>query len=87
VSRLEDFGIRLMVQGPAVSIYVREECIAVVGGTQGSTGLLTPQGLAYLVWREGQPILASKSGEVPATSEQVEAIRKFSDDLKAALNS
>jgi hypothetical protein len=86
VSRLEDFGIRLMVQGPAVSIYVREDCIAVVGGTQGSTGMLTPQGLAFLVWREGQPVLASKGVETPATPEQVEAIRKFSEDLKAALN-
>jgi hypothetical protein len=87
VSRLEDFGIRLMVQGPAVSIYVREDCIAVVGSTQGSTGMLTSQGLAYLVWRDGQPVLASKGVEVPATPEQVEAIRKFSEDLKAALNS
>ena len=75
-----------MVQGPVVSIYVREECIAVVGGTQGSTGMLTPQGLAYLIWREGQPFLASKGAEVPATPEQVEAIRKFSEDLKSALN-
>jgi hypothetical protein len=86
VSRLEDFGIRLMVQGPAVSIYVREECIAVVGGTQGSTGILTPQGVAYLVWRDGQPVLASKGVEVPATAEQVETIRKFSEDLKSALS-
>lgn len=74
-----------MVQGPAVSIYVREECIAAVGGTQGSTGMLTPHGLAYLVWRDGKPILACKGAEVPATAEQVEAIRKFSEDLKAAL--
>ena len=87
MSRLDDLGIRLMVQGPAVSIYVREDCIGVVGsGTQGSTGMLTPQGLAYLVWRDGQPLLASKGAEVPATPEQVEAIRKFSEDLKAALN-
>ena len=50
MSRLEDFGIRLMVEGPVVSIYVRENCIGVVsGGSQGSTGLLTEQGIAYLV--------------------------------------
>ncbi|HTP36546.1 MAG TPA: hypothetical protein VMJ75_30430 [Candidatus Acidoferrales bacterium] len=86
MSRLDDFGIRLMVQGPVVSIYVRENCIAVVGGgTQGSTGMLTPQGLAYLIWRDGRPLLASKSIETPATPEQVEAVRKFSEDLKAAL--
>jgi hypothetical protein len=86
VSRLDDFGIHLMAESPAGSIYVRENCIAVVAGTQGSTGIMTEQGLAYLVWREGRPLLASKGGETPATPEQVEAIRKFSEDLKAALS-
>jgi hypothetical protein len=87
VSRLEDFGIRLMVEGPVVSIYVRENCIGVVsGGSQGSTGLLTEQGIAYLVWRDGQPLLSSKGLERPASAEQVEAIRKFSEDLNSALN-
>jgi hypothetical protein len=76
-----------MVEGPAVSIYIREDCIAVVGGgSQGSTGMLTPQGLAYLVWRDGQPLLASKGVETPASPGQVEAIRKFSEDLKTALS-
>ena len=90
MSRLEDLNIRLMVEGPAVSIYVRDHCIAAVGGTdsgnQGSTGLMTEQGLAYLVWRDGQPYLAAKGGETPATPEQVETIRKFSADLSNALN-
>jgi hypothetical protein len=76
-----------MVEGPAVSIYIREDCIAVVGGgSQGSTGMLTPQGLAYLVWRDGQPLLAAKGVETPASPGQVEAIRKFSEDLKTALS-
>jgi hypothetical protein len=91
VSRLDDLNIRLMVEGPAVSIYVRDNCIAAVGGTspdnQGSTGMMTEQGLAYLVWRDGQPYLAGKGGETPATLEQVETIRRFSDDLNSALNS
>jgi hypothetical protein len=87
VSRLDDFGISLMVEGPAVSIYMRGECIGMVGsGSQGSTGMLTPQGLAFLVWRDGQPVLASKGAETPATPEQVEAIHKFSEDLKTALS-
>jgi hypothetical protein len=86
LSRLDDFGIQLMVEGPAVSIYVRGDCIAVVGaGSQGSTGMLTPRGLAYLVWRDGRPLMASKGVETPATPEQVEAVRRFSEDLKAAL--
>ena len=79
-----------MVEGPSVSIYVRDNCIAAVGGThagnQGSTGMMTGQGLAYLVWRDGQAFLAGKGGETPATAEQVETIQKFSRDLAAALN-
>jgi hypothetical protein len=98
VSRLEDLNIRLMVEGPAVSIYVRDNCMAAVGGSsginqginqgtnQGSTGMMTEQGLAYLVWRDGRPYLAAKGGETPATPEQVETIRKFSQDLNDALN-
>ena len=86
MSRLEDLNIRLMVEGPAVSIYMRDNCVAAVGGTQGSTGIMTEQGLAYLVWREGQPFLAAKGSETPATPEQVESIRKFSEDLNTALS-
>jgi len=88
VSRLDELNIRLMVQGPAVSIYARESCIAAVGGGgsgQGSTGMMTELGLAYLVWREGRPYLAAKGSEIPATAEQLEAIRKFSQDLNDAL--
>jgi hypothetical protein len=47
---------------------------------------MTEQGLAYLVWRDGQAFLASKGGETPATTEQVETIRKFSEDLNTALS-
>jgi hypothetical protein len=83
-----------MVEGPVVSIYVRDNCIAAVGGpqginpgiNQGSTGMMTEQGLAYLVWRDGRPYLAAKGGETPATPEQVEAIRQFSEDLTTALS-
>ena len=89
VSRIEDLNIRLMVEGPAVSIYVRGDCIAAVGriqgSNQGSTGMMTDQGLAYLVWRDGRPYLAAKGGETPATPEQVETIRRFSQDLNTAL--
>ena len=89
MSRLEDLNIRLMVEGPAVSIYVRDQCMAAVGGThnnQGRTGLMTEQGLAYLVWHDGRPYLAAKGGETPATPEQVETIHKFSEDLNTALS-
>ena len=83
-----------MAEGPAVSFYARDNCIAAVGATGGggprtnlgSTGMMTDRGLAYLVWRGGRPYLAAKGGETPATPEQVEAIRKFSEDLNTALS-
>src|ERR1017187_7806624 len=70
VSRLQDLNIRLMVEGPAVSIYARGDCIAAVGGphgggagiNQGSTGMMTDQGLAYLVWRDGRPRSEERRG-------------------------
>jgi len=85
VSRLEEFGIRRVVEGPVVSLYVRGNCVAAAGGTQGSTGLMTEGGLSYLVWREGVAWLSAKAAETRATPEQVEEIRRFTEDLKNAL--
>jgi hypothetical protein len=90
-ARLTSFGIGLVTESPAVSIFVRDFCVAMVGrgpgGTLslGSTGMMTENGLAYLIWREGEPRLAAKGSEVAAAAEQVEAIRRFSEDLKRAL--
>jgi hypothetical protein len=90
-ARLEGFGIGLTAESPALSIFMREGCVAMVGRTPGgglslgSTGMMTDNGLAYLVWREGHARLAAKGVEVAAGPHQVEAIRKFSEDLKAAL--
>ena len=91
VGQLEALGIRRAVEGPAVSLYVRDQCVAAVGvaaagGTQGATGLMTEQGLAFLVWRDGAPLLAAKGVEIAATPEQVETIRQFTEDLKTALS-
>jgi hypothetical protein len=39
------------------------------------------------VWRDGQPILAAHGAAgTAAAPDQVEAIRKFSEDLKIALD-
>ena len=90
-ARLQRFGIGLVTASPAVSIFIRDACVAMAGSgaggnlSLGSTGMLTENGLAYLVWREGRPLLAAKGSEVAALPEQVEAIRRFSQDLKAAL--
>jgi len=77
-ARLESFGIGLAAESPAVSIFVRENCVAMVGRTSGgglsmgSTGMMTDNGLSYLVGREGQPRLSGKGGEVAAGPDQVE---------------
>ena len=90
-AKLQSFGIGLVTESPAVSIFARENCIAMVGRgptgslSLGSTGILTDQGLAYLIWREGEARLAAKGSEMAATQEQVEAIRQFSEDLGLAL--
>lgn len=90
-ARLQSFGIGLVTESPVVSIFAREMCVAMVGRgpggalSLGSTGMMTENGLAYLVWREGRPHLAAKGNEVAAGQEQVEAIRRFSEDLKTAL--
>jgi hypothetical protein len=56
-------------------------------GSVGSTGMITECGLAYLTWRDGSAMLSSKGAETPAEPAQVERIRRFSEDLKAALSS
>ena len=72
-------------------MFARDNLIALVErtakgyGSIGSTGILTERGLAYLVWRDGQAFLAGKGFELAATDEQVAAVRRFSEDLKAAL--
>jgi hypothetical protein len=90
-ARLEAMGIQLVAEAKGYTIFVREECIALAQSDDssftslGSSGMMTEKGLAYLVWRNGNPLLVAKEGEVPAEAGQVERIRKFSGDLKSAL--
>lgn len=58
---------------------------AVSGISLGSSGIMTERGLAYLVQRGGRALLASKGAAVEASLEQLAELRKFSEDLKAAL--
>ncbi len=46
---------------------------------------MTENGVAYLMWRDGAAFLVGKGLEAPATPEQVEALRAFSEDLKVLL--
>jgi hypothetical protein len=84
-------GIQLLSETPTYSVFARDNLIALVErtpqgyGSIGGTGILTEQGLAYLVWRNGQAFLAGKGFELPASGDQVALVRRFSEDLKAAL--
>ena len=84
-------GIQLLSETRSYCIFARDNLIALVErtaegyGSIGGTGILTDRGLAYLVWRDGQAFLAGKGFELPAMDEQLAAVRKFSEDLKAAL--
>ena len=90
-ARLEGLRIGCVATAKGYYLFTRDDCAAFAqeqpaGLSLGSSGLMTEGGLAFLVWREGQPYLAVHGGnQVAATPEQVEGIRQFSTDLKAAL--
>ena len=91
-ARLENLNIQLTLSEAGYAAFVRDGLMAIAlcedsrVVSLGSTGIMTDNGLAYLSWRDGQPVLASHGGnEMPATAEQAAAIRQFSSDLKSAL--
>jgi|SRR5215470_13143383 len=90
-SRLTRNGIQIAAETKTHYLLVRDDCIALVErtgagfGSIGSTGMMTEKGLAFLVLREGRALLAAKGSEVEAAALQVQTIRRFSADLKSAL--
>jgi hypothetical protein len=88
---LDSIGIQLLSESLTFATFARDNLVALVErtpagyGSIGSTGVWTERGLAYLVWRDDQAFLAGKGFEEPASDEQVAAVRRFSEDLKAAL--
>ena len=54
-------------------------------GNVGTPGMVTEQGFAALLWRDGQGVFVGRGFEQPATEEQVAAIRAFDRDLNDAL--
>jgi len=54
-------------------------------GKIGSAGLLTENGFTTLLWRGAEGIFVGKGIELPATGQQVEALREFQRDLEACL--
>ena len=75
-------GYCLFARGDALALV---KCSGEGFGEIGSTGLMTGRGLAYLVWRDGAPMLSCRGDEFPAEPPQLETIRRFSEELKAAL--
>ena len=92
LSRLAQSGIRLVAEIKQYAIFARGNCMAMAklsaSGPSGvgSAGLVTDRGLAYLVERDGQAFLSGKAGEARASEQEVEALRAFSQDLKAGLD-
>jgi hypothetical protein len=91
VARLAVYRIELLSEAKEFSMVARENCFALVHLPEGSapgigsSGVMTEKGPAYLVWREGEARLMAKGSDVPADQASVEAIRRFSEDLKEAL--
>jgi hypothetical protein len=86
-ARLQSRDFRYFENEKGFCFVVRDNCMAVISGNSaGSSSIATEAGFAFLVWRAGQPYLASHGSlDIQATPEQVETLRQFSQDLKAAL--
>ena len=94
LERLVAAGIQLL---PAVEItthyvFERDGFVALVERTPdgfggiGSPGILTGSGFAALVRRGERSYFVAKNFEQEASPEQVESLRRFAADLKAALS-
>jgi hypothetical protein len=55
-------------------------------GQIGAAGRVTGRGFEALMWRDGQAWFVAKQYEQEATDEQVAMLRRFHDDLRAALD-
>jgi hypothetical protein len=90
-SRLQSLDIAWFATEKGYAMFMRGNCAAVghvqpAGVSLGSSGMTTESGFAYLVWRDERPYLVAHGGEeMAASAEQVDAIQRFSADLKAAL--
>ena len=90
-ARLKERDILLAAEAREYCMFVRGNCVALAQSagerftSLGSSGMMTANGLSYLIWRNGEVWLAAHGGEVAADAEQVEAIRRFSADLEMAL--
>jgi hypothetical protein len=93
LERLAAAGIQLLPAMEITTHYVfeRDGFVALVERTAngfggvGSPGILTGNGFAALIQRGERSYFIAKNFEQEARPEQVEALRRFSADLKSAL--
>ena len=93
LERITAAGIELLPAGLAGHfVFERNGFICLVERTGdgfghiGAPGLMTEKGFAALVWRGNDGWFVGKGFEQPATAQQVEDIRAFAADLRAALH-
>ena len=55
-------------------------------GNIGAPGLMTDKGFAALIWRGERPYFIARGFEQAASGEDVQKIRRFSNDLEGALS-
>jgi hypothetical protein len=86
--RLAQAGIHLLAETKTHYLLARDRFLVLVERTEsgfggmGSTGVWTEHGLAYLVWRGERAFLVTKGHEQAAASEEVEAVRRFSAEVR-----
>ncbi len=93
LKRLAAAGIELLPTPEITTHYVfeRDGFVALVERTPdgfggvGSAGILTGNGFAALIERGGRRSFVARNFEQEARPEQVEALRRFSSDLRAAV--
>jgi len=94
LERLASMSIQLLPVSGITNYFVLERggYVALVERTSdnnfgrlGDSGLLTTEGFAALVWRPEGSFFVNKHYERPAKAAEVEEIRRFSRDLRAAL--
>ena len=93
LERLAAAGIQVLPAPGAGNHFFleRDGFVALVRGTTegfgqpGAAGLITQKGLAVLVWRGDAPFFVARGFELPAAATQVEALRQFDADVRAAL--
>jgi hypothetical protein len=93
IERLARAGIQLLPAGlTSHFVFERDGYICLVERTGdgfghiGAPGLMTEQGFAALVWRGNEGWFVGKGFERRASAQQVEEIRAFAADLRAALH-